>query len=270
MELKDKVVIVTGGAGGIGSALGRRFAAEGARAVVLADRDGARAEDAAAAIGPAARGADCDVADDAAVAALIDEVEAHDGPIDLYCANAGIGLGTGVEAPDSEWNEVWRVNLMSTVAAARHLVPRWVERGGGYLLVTASAAGLLTSLGDGAYTATKHAAVGLAEWIWITYGDRGVRVSCLCPQGVRTNMVFGKHAEGQIGIEQVKKLGVIEPEEVAAAVVEGLADERFLILPHPQVLEYFRNKAENHGRWLGGMKKFQRQLTGKGGQAPLS
>jgi NAD(P)-dependent dehydrogenase (short-subunit alcohol dehydrogenase family) len=260
MELKDKVIVVTGGAGGIGSALGRRFVAEGARAVVLADRDGARAAEMAASIGPAAKGAGCDVADDAAVAALVEEVEARDGPIDLYCANAGIGAGTGVEAPDSEWNEVWRVNLMSTVIAARHLIPRWVERGGGYLLVTASAAGLLTSLGDAAYTATKHAAVGLAEWIWITYGDRGVKVSCLCPQGVRTNMVFGKQAEGHIATAQVVKLGVIEPEEVAGAVVEGLADERFLILPHPQVLEYFRNKAENHGRWLGGMKKFQRQL----------
>ncbi len=260
MNVKDRIVVVTGGAGGIGSALGRRFAAEGARAVVLADRDGARADEVADAIGPSVRGARCDVGDDAAVAALIDEVEARDGPIDLYCANAGIGAGTGIEAPDSEWNEVWRVNLMSTVIAARHLVPRWVERGGGYLLVTASAAGLLTSLGDAAYTATKHAAVGLAEWIWITYSDRGVKVSCLCPQGVRTNMVFGKQAEGHIGIEQVKKLGVIEPEEVADAVVEGLADERFLILPHPQVLDYFRNKAENHGRWLGGMRKFQRQL----------
>jgi NAD(P)-dependent dehydrogenase (short-subunit alcohol dehydrogenase family) len=260
MDVRDKVVVVTGGAGGIGSALGRRLAAEGARAVVLADRDGARAEEVAVSIGLAARGTVCDVGDDAAVAALIDDIEAREGPIDLFCANAGIGAGSGIEAPDSEWNEVWRVNLMSTVVAARHLVPRWVERGGGYLLVTASAAGLLTSLGDAAYTATKHAAVGLAEWISITYGDQGVKVSCLCPQGVRTNMVFGKQAEGHIATEQVKKLGVIEPEEVAAAVVEGLADERFLILPHPQVLDYFRNKAENHGRWLGGMKKFQRQL----------
>ncbi len=262
MELKDRVVVVTGGAGGIGSALGRRFATEGARAVILADRDGARAEEVAKSIGSGgvARSVQCDVGDDGAVAALIDEVEAREGPIDLYCANAGIGAGTGIEASDSEWNEVWRVNLMSTVVAARHLVPLWLERGSGYLLVTASAAGLLTSLGDGAYTATKHAAVGLAEWLWITYSDRGVKVSCLCPQGVRTNMVFGKQAEGHIGIEQVKKLGVIEPEEVAAAVVEGLGDERFLILPHPQVLDYFRNKAENHGRWLGGMRKFQRQL----------
>jgi NAD(P)-dependent dehydrogenase (short-subunit alcohol dehydrogenase family) len=260
MNVKDKVVVVTGGAGGIGSALGRRFAAEGARAVVLADRDGSRAQEVAAAIGPGVRGAACDAGDDAAVVALIDDVEGQEGPIDLYCANAGIGAGTGVESPDSEWNEVWRVNLMSTVIAARHLVPRWVGRGGGYLLVTASAAGLLTSLGDAAYTATKHAAVGLAEWIWITYSDRGVKVSCLCPQGVRTNMVFGKQAEGHIATAQVVKLGVIEPEEVAAAVVEGLGDERFLILPHPQVLDYFRNKAENHGRWLGGMRKFQRSL----------
>ena len=264
MELKDKVVVVTGGAGGIGSALGRRFAAEGARAVVLVDRDGARAVEVAAAIGPAARGAACDAGDDAAMAALIEEVEARDGPIDLFCANAGIGAGSGIEAPDREWNEVWRVNLMSTVVAARHLVPRWVERGGGYLLVTASAAGLLTSLGDAAYTATKHAAVGLAEWIWITYSDSGVKVSCLCPQGVRTNMVFGKQAEGHLATEQVKTLGVIEPEEVADAVVEGLADERFLILPHPQVIDYFRARAENHGRWLGGMRKFRRQLTGNG------
>jgi len=264
MELKDKVVVVTGGAGGIGSALGRRFAAEGARAVVLVDRDGARAVEVAAAIGPAARGAACYAGDDAAMAALIEEVEARDGPIDLFCANAGIGAGSGIEAPDREWNEVWRVNLMSTVVAARHLVPRWVERGGGYLLVTASAAGLLTSLGDAAYTATKHAAVGLAEWIWITYSDSGVKVSCLCPQGVRTNMVFGKQAEGHLATEQVKTLGVIEPEEVADAVVEGLADERFLILPHPQVIDYFRAKAENHGRWLGGMRKFRRQLTGNG------
>ncbi|GAC1613916.1 MAG: SDR family oxidoreductase [Candidatus Dormibacteraceae bacterium] len=260
VQLKDKVVVVTGGGGGIGSALGRRFAAEGARAVVLVDRDGERAAAVAAEIGADARGIECDVAADNAVRAMIDDVEAHEGPIDLYCANAGIGSGTTDQSPDAEWNEVWRVNVMSTVVAARHLVPRWVERGGGYLLVTASAAGLLTSLGDGAYSATKHAAVGLAEWIWITYGDQGVKVSCLCPQGVRTNMVFGPRAEGHIGIEQVKRLGVIEPDEVAASVVEGLGDERFLILPHPQALDYFRAKAQDYGRWLGGMRKYRRSL----------
>jgi NAD(P)-dependent dehydrogenase (short-subunit alcohol dehydrogenase family) len=260
MELKDKVVVVTGGAGGIGSALGRRFAAEGARAVVLADRDGERAQAIAAEIGPVARGVACDTSDDAPVAALVEDVEGREGPIDLYCANAGIALGTVPESDDAEWNEVWRVNLMGTVVAARHLLPRWVERGGGYLLVTASAAGLLTTLGDAAYSATKHAAVGLAEWIWITYSDRGVKVSCLCPQGVRTNMVFGPKAEGMVGIEQVKQLGIIEPEQVAASVVEGLGDERFLILPHPEVADYFRAKGDNHGRWLGGMRKLQRQL----------
>jgi short-subunit dehydrogenase len=157
---------------------------------------------------------------------------------------------------------MWRVNVMSTVVAARQLLPRWIDRGGGYLLVTASAAGLLSTLGDAGYSATKHAAVGLAEWIAITYGDRGIKVSCLCPQGVRTKMVFGPGTEGKLGAEQVRRLGVIEPEEVAEVVVEGLRQERFLILPHPEVATYFRNKAENHDRWLGGMRKLQRQLQG--------
>lgn len=260
MELKGRVAVVTGGAGGIGSALGRRFLAEGARAVVLADRDGGRAREVAAAIGPGARGVACDAGDDAQVRDLVDEVERRDGPIDLFCANAGIALGTSPLSGDSEWEAAWHVNLMGTVVAARHLLPRWLERGGGYLLVTASAAGLLTTLGDAAYTATKHAAVGLAEWIWITYSDRGVKVSCLCPQGVRTPMVLNPAAAGAVGTEQVIRMGLIEPEQVAQAVVEGLADERFLILPHPEVAEYFRNKAQDHGRWLGGMRKMQRRL----------
>ena len=262
MHLRDKVVIVTGGAGGIGAALGRRFAAEGARAVVLADRDGAGAAAMAEGIGGNVRGVRCDAADGAEVGTLIDSVESRDGHVDLYCSNAGIARASSEQSSDDEWNEVWRVNLMSTVVAARHLVPRWVERGGGYLLVTASAAGLLTSLGDAAYSATKHAAVGLAEWISITYGESGVRVSCLCPQGVRTAMVFGPGTDGNLGIEQVRRLGVIEPEQVAEAVVEGLADERFLILPHPQVLGYLQAKAQDHARWLNGMRKFQRQLRG--------
>ncbi len=260
MELKSKVAVVTGGGGGIGSALARRFAAEGARSVVLVDVNLEAAERAAAQIGPGARAVACDVADDLAVAALVDAVEKAEGPIDLYCANAGIALNLDVKAGDREWNDVWRVNVMSTVVAARHLVPRWVERGSGYLMVTASAAGLLTTLGDAAYATTKHAAVGLAEWIAITYGDAGVRVSCLCPQGVRTNMVFGPGTEHAIGAEQVRRLGVIEPEDVADAVVAGLREERFLILPHPEVARHFRNKAEDHDRWLGAMRKFQRRL----------
>jgi NAD(P)-dependent dehydrogenase (short-subunit alcohol dehydrogenase family) len=264
MELRDKVAVITGGGGGIGGALGRRFASEGARAVVLADLNGDAAEQAAGSIGAQVRGVACDVADDAAVDALIDDVERREGPIDLYCSNAGIARNLDVDASDEEWNEMWRVNVMSTVVAARHLLPRWVERKAGYLMVTASAAGLLSTLGDAGYSATKHAAVGLAEWIAITYGDRGIKVSCLCPQGVRTNMVFGPGTDGTLGAEQVRRLGVIEPEEVAEAVVQALRDERFLILPHPEVATYFRGKAENHDRWLGGMRKLQRQFQPKG------
>jgi NAD(P)-dependent dehydrogenase (short-subunit alcohol dehydrogenase family) len=263
MELRDKVAVITGGGGGIGRALGRRFASEGARAVVLADLNGDAAEQGAGSIGAQARGVACDVADDAAVAAMIDDVERREGPIDLYCSNAGIARNLDVDASDEEWNEMWRVNVMSTVAAARHLLPRWVERKAGYLMVTASAAGLLSTLGDAGYSATKHAAVGLAEWIAITYGDRGIKVSCLCPQGVRTNMVFGPGTDGTLGAEQVRRLGVIEPEQVAEAVVQALRDERFLILPHPEVATYFRGKAENHDRWLGGMRKLQRQFQPK-------
>jgi NAD(P)-dependent dehydrogenase (short-subunit alcohol dehydrogenase family) len=260
MELQGKVVVITGGGGGIGRALGTRFASEGARGVVLADVDVNAAEEAAARIGALARAFACDVADSVAVAAMIDDVERREGPIDLYCSNAGIARGLDVDASDEKWNEMWHVNVMSAVVAARHMLPRWVERKGGYFMVTASAAGLLSTLGDAAYSATKHAAVGLAEWISITYGDRGIKVSCLCPQGVRTNMVFGPGTEGTLGSEQVRLLGVIEPEQVAEAVVQALREERFLILPHPEVATYFRNKAENHDRWLGGMRKLQRQL----------
>ncbi len=252
--------MITGGGGGIGAALGKRFAAEGAKAVVLVDVDGAAAVRAAAAIGPLARGVECDAAGSAAMAGLIDDVERREGPIDLFCANAGIARALDVTSDDAAWDEMWRVNVMSTVIATRHLLPRWLERGSGYLMVTASAAGLLTTLGDAGYSATKHAAVGLAEWIAITYGDRGIKVSCLCPQGVRTNMGFGPGTDGTIGAEQVRRLGVMEPDEVAAVVVAALREERFLILPHPDVARYFRAKAEDHDRWLSAMRRFQRQL----------
>jgi NAD(P)-dependent dehydrogenase (short-subunit alcohol dehydrogenase family) len=261
MNLQGKVVVITGGAGGIGSALAQRFAAEGARMVVLADLRAARAREVAAAIGPAARGVGCDVTDGEAVAALVRDVTELDGPIDLYCSNAGIGAGSGLDAGDEEWERVFRVNVAATVAAARALMPGWLERGDGYLLVTASAAGLLTTLGDGAYAASKHAAVGLAEWLAVTYGDRGVKVSCLCPQGVRTEMVSSASADGHLASEQVKVLGLMEPEEVAEAVVQGLAAETFLILPHPEVLTYWRRKTEDPDRWLAGMRRFQARLN---------
>ncbi|MDQ6648768.1 MAG: SDR family oxidoreductase [Actinomycetota bacterium] len=264
MQLQDKVVVVTGGAGGIGAALGRRFAAEGARRVVLVDLDAGRAEQAATEVGTTARGVGCDVGDAAAVSALVEDVITQDGPIDLFCANAGIALGIEVTADDAEWQRMWQVNTMSIVYAARALLPGWLERGQGYLLVTASAAGLLSTLGDAAYSATKHAAVGLAEYLSITYGDRGVKVSCLCPQGVRTPMVFADEAGGMLGTEQVKAAGIIEPDQVADAVVATLAAETFLVLPHPQVREYFLAKANDHDRWLGGMRKFQRTLLAGG------
>lgn len=264
MDVQDKVVVITGGAGGIGAALGRRFAADGARAVVLADLDGDGARAAADAIGPVAHGVACNAADRDAVAALVDEVQREHGVIDLFCSNAGIGRGVGIDSPEEEWQANWDVNLMSQVHAARALLPGWLERGEGYLVVTASAAGLLTTLGDGAYAATKHASVGLAEWLSITYGDRGVKVSCLCPQGVRTNMVFAPEAEGNIGTEQVKALRIIEPDDVAQAVVEGLAAERFLILPHAEVRDFMAAKAADHDAWIGAMRRFQSKLLAGG------
>jgi len=247
VELKDRVAVVTGGAGGIGSAMASRFVDEGAKAVVVADVRPAEQ------LASNVRGVVCDTSDDSAVRGLIEDVESNEGPIDLYCANAGVSLGAGVDTADDVWNDVWRVNVMGTVVAARHVVPRWLERGEGYLLVTASAAGLLTTLGDAAYAATKHAAVGLAEWIAITYGDEGIKVSCLCPQGVRTNMLLGAGPEG----DALLAATAIEPEAVADAVVAGLAAERFLILPHPEVAEYFKRKADDYDRWLRGMRRMQ-------------
>ena len=261
MHVRDKVVVITGGAGGIGAAMGHRLAEEGARAVVLADLDGAGAQAAAAAIGDRARGVACDAGERGSVEALIADVETREGPIDLFCSNAGIGRGVLIEDDDQAWLDNWNVNVMSQVHAARALLPGWLERGDGYLVVTASAAGLLTTLGDAAYAATKHASVGLAEWISIAYGHRGVKVSCLCPQGVRTNMVFGEGAEQNIGIRQVKALRIVEPEEVADAVVASLEAEEFLILPHPEVREYVLAKANDHDRWIGAMRHFQDTLT---------
>jgi NAD(P)-dependent dehydrogenase (short-subunit alcohol dehydrogenase family) len=250
MQLKDRHVVVTGGASGIGRALCRRFASEGARAVLVADLDGAGAERVAGEIGARARRVD--VADEAELVALIEAAESENGPIDLFCSNAGIGIAGGLEVPDEAWDRIWSINLMSHVYAARALVPRMLERGEGYLLQTASAAGLLSQIGSAPYAVTKHAAVALAEWLSITYGERGLRVSVLCPQAVRTAMTAGSREGGVAGVD-----GMIEPEEVADCVVEGLAEERFLILPHPSVREYVRRKADDPERWLRGMRRLQ-------------
>ena len=248
MELRDKVVVVTGAGSGIGAALVERFGRETPRVVVGVDL----------------RGADrtVDVTDAEAVAALVRDVEAEHGPIDLYCSNAGIATGLGVDAPEEVWRRTWDVNVMGTVNAARALLPSVRARGEGYLLVTASAAGLLTNLGDAPYSATKHAAVGLAEWLAITHGDDGLKVSCLCPQGVRTPMLMGGIDAGEESAKVVELMGIVEPSLVADVVVDGLRDERFLILPHPEVAEYQVNKATSPGRWSGGMRKLQRRLTG--------
>lgn len=248
MEVAGKVVVVTGAGSGIGAALADRFEAEGAATVVRADIAGTEVH--------------LDVTDGPAVAALVESVEAAHGPIDLYCSNAGIATGQGVEATDDTWQRIWEVNVMGTVHAARALLPGVRARGEGYLLVTASAAGLLTNLGDAPYTATKHAAVGLAEWLSITHGHEGLKVSCLCPQGVRTPMVMSGLEDEQLAAGVVEAMGLITPEACADAVVQGLADERFLILPHPEVAEYRQRKAADPDRWLAGMRKLQRRLLG--------
>lgn len=251
--------MVTGGGSGIGRALARRFAAEGAKAVVVADIDGDAAAATAAEVG--GLGLRVDVADEADVQHLVRTAEEAHGPIDLFCSNAGIGGGGGVEAPDDEWQRIWEINLMSHVYAARAVLPGMVARGEGYLLNTASAAGLLTNLGNASYTVTKHAVVALAEWLAITYADRGIKVSCLCPQGVRTPLLMDAlDLDNPAAAMVLASGGVIEPEDVAAAVVDGLREERFLILPHPEVAEYYRRKADDPDRWIRGMRRIQAGL----------
>lgn len=252
MELKDKVVVVTGGASGIGLAMGRRFMAEGTRAVVLADRDGERARTEAARIG--AHAATLDVRIDGAIAALIDAVEAAHGPIDLFCSNAGVTAIGGPELPDADWQRVMDVNLMAHVHAARALLPRMLARGGGYFLQTASAAGLLSQF-DAPYAVSKHAAVAFAEWLSITYGDRGIRVSCLCPGAVDTPLLQAESDARRVLLAQ----GLIDADAVAASVVEALAQERFLILTHDFVQAQLRRKVEDPERWLRGMRRLHGQ-----------
>jgi NAD(P)-dependent dehydrogenase (short-subunit alcohol dehydrogenase family) len=218
-----------------------------------------KAAELATELGPVAIGLGADVGQESDVVAAVRATEERFGPIDLLVSNAGIGTGGGVEAPNEAWQRIWDVNLMAHVYAARAVLPGMIARGEGYLLNTASAAGLLTNLGAAPYSVTKHAAVGLAEWLAITHGDQGIRVSCLCPQGVRTNMLLAgaDDTAGAVVLAQ----GAIEPEDVAEAVVEGLRAEAFLILPHPEVLTHFQRKAGDYDRWLGGMRKLQRRIA---------
>ena len=261
MDIKDKVVVVTGGANGIGQAMCSSFARAGAKAIVVADIDARGASRVANEVGGMAFAADVSVESD--VARIVEEATAAFGPIDLFCSNAGIGVNGGPEASNSEWDRIWQVNLMSHVYAARAVLPGMLRRGHGYLLNTASAAGLLTQLGSAPYSVTKHAAVAFAEWLAITYGDKGIKVSCLCPQGVRTNMLRDAEASG---IGALLTENALEPEDVAETVIEGLAAEYFLILPHPEVADYFGRKADDYDRWIRGMRRLQARLE-RGAQA---
>ena len=250
MKLGGKHVVVTGGASGIGRALCRRFVAEGARAVVVADLDAAGARAVADELGDLGLGLDVDVSDESQVVSLVESAERANGPIDLFCSNAGISIHGGVEVENADWQKILDVNLMAHIYAARAVLPSMTSRGEGYLLNTASAAGLLSQIGSAPYAVTKHAAVALAEWLSITYGDRGIVVSVLCPQGVRTAMTADMDEGGVAGID-----GMLEPEDVAQVVVEGIDAERFLILPHPTVLGYMQRKTSNYDRWLAGMRR---------------
>jgi NAD(P)-dependent dehydrogenase (short-subunit alcohol dehydrogenase family) len=250
MQLREKTVVVTGGGNGIGAALCRRFAAEGARRIVCVDIDGAAAERIAMEVGGVAMRVDA--ADEAQVRELV----AKAGDIDLFCSNAGISVTGGIEVPDADWERIWGINVKAHLYAARAVLPGMLARGVGYLLHTVSAAGLLTQIGSAPYSVTKHAALALAEWLAITYGDRGIKVSCLCPQGVRTDMLLRADGPGNFLLE-----GSLAPEAVADVVVQGLADERFLILPHPEVAEYFRRKASDYDRWLRGMRRLQASVV---------
>jgi len=258
MQLKDAIIIVTGGGNGIGRALCRRFAAEGARAVVVADIDEAAAAAVAAEIGGSAIRAD--VSREEEVQRLVARALEQHGAVDLVCSNAGIAVDGGEETPIAEWQRCWDVNVMAHVFAARAALPSMLERGRGYLLQTVSAAGLLTHPQSATYAVTKHASLAFAEWLSITYGDRGIGVSALCPQGVRTGMLQRASAGGRGFLLD----SALEPEQVAGEVVKGLADERFLILPHPEVAEYFRRKATDYDRWLRGMRRLRASIGSNG------
>ncbi|MGD8861132.1 MAG: SDR family oxidoreductase [Myxococcales bacterium] len=258
MEIDGKVIIVTGGASGIGEAMCRRFARAGARGVVAADLDEAGAARVADEIGGLGLG--CDVRREVDLQEVVRQAEARFGPVDLLCSNAGIFRGDGAggmatSLSNADWQQMWEVNVMAHIYGARAVLPSMIERGEGYLLHTASAAGLLSQIGDAAYSTTKHAAIGFAESVAITHGDQGIKVSVLCPQGVDTPMLAGLHDSPQAGD------GLLSADAVADSVVEGLRTERFLILPHPEVRTYMERKVSDYDRWLGGMRRLRRRFT---------
>jgi NAD(P)-dependent dehydrogenase (short-subunit alcohol dehydrogenase family) len=274
MDVRQRVAVVTGGASGIGRALSIGLAEQGAAAVVVSDVDAQGAAEVAAAIeagGHRALAVTADMAKAADVDALVALTVAAFGQIDLFFSNAGIIVGGGIEVPDDAWDRIWAINVQSHIYVARAVLPGMLARGEGYLVYTASAAGLLTQLGSAPYSVTKHALVALAEWLSITYADQGIRVSCLCPQAVSTNLVATSRREVGEGTPWARSTssapqaavdGVMTADQVAACVIEAVGDERFLILPHPEVATYERRRADDRERWLRGMRRLQSRLSG--------
>ncbi|MGZ4201603.1 MAG: SDR family oxidoreductase [Thermoleophilaceae bacterium] len=263
MKLEGRTVVVTGAAGGIGGALARAAAAEGANvAATDLSADGLRPLEEE--LGQGHLTAAADVTDEDQLRAVIERAESELGPVDVFFANAGVAIGTDpMETSDEVWDLALGVNIRSHIFAAKALLPGWLERGEGYFVSTASAAGLLSQIGSAPYAVTKHAAVAFAEWLSITYGRRGVRVSCICPQGVNTAMLNAGEpgSPGQVAADVVRAGGsVLEPEDVAAAAIQAIDEERFLVLPHPEVLTYFQRKAGDYDRWLEGMRKLQERI----------
>lgn len=253
VQLAGSAVVITGGGNGIGAAMARKFAGLGAR-VVLADVDTEAVQRVAAEVGGLA--VPGDAASEDGVRALVDAALGEHGRIDLFCANAGISRGGGPEADEAAWADSWETNVMAHVRAARAVLPHWLERGQGHFLATVSAAGLLTMLGAAPYSVTKHAALGFAEWLAITYADRGITVQALCPQGVRTNMLGSSGSAGKVLLDE----GALEPEQVADVVADSLDSVEFLVLPHPEVADYYALRAAQPQRWQAGMRKLQRKL----------
>jgi NAD(P)-dependent dehydrogenase (short-subunit alcohol dehydrogenase family) len=267
MELKDRVVVITGGGSGIGEALAIAAKAEGALHVVVADLDGAQAARVAALVG--GTGVALDVRDEAAVQRLVDDTELAHGPIDLFVSNAGFVTTAGLEDSNDAIQRMWEVHCMAHIYAARAVLPSMIARGEGYLLNTASAAGLLTQIGSMSYSITKAAAVSLAEWLSVTHHHQGIRVSVLCPQAVRTNIIVNSpdyHGDDPAADASIidggvaSGDGVLEPADVAAVCIQAIRDERFLVLPHPEVATYVERKATDRDRWLAGMRRFQSAL----------
>jgi NAD(P)-dependent dehydrogenase (short-subunit alcohol dehydrogenase family) len=255
MEVADRVVVVTGGANGIGRALARKFATAGAETVIVADVDADGAWTVAREIGGMA--IRCDVSVEADVAHLVEKVHIAKGRIDLFCSNAGIAVGGGPEAENADWQRIWDVNVMAHVYVARHALPSMLARKEGYILGTVSAAGLLNHMFAAPYGVTKAAALSFFEWLSIAHGDEGIKVSCLCPQGVKTDMLA---AERRKGLDFLTDKA-LEPDQLAEIVLQGIRDEKFLILPHPEVAEYFARKATDYDRWLKGMRRLRANIV---------